>query len=141
MAKVCLHELSIQNFKAGKSASEIYEIIGRRSSLRTIRRWIKEFKDSDKLQNSKKPGRPRSAVTVSNKKKAYKKSKIPLLTESHVEKRLNFAQYWRKARSTEFKNLPIMFSDEKKFTVDGGLNKQNLTVYAISRDEAEMEVL
>ena len=68
---------------------------------------------------------------------AYKKRKIPLLTESHVKKRLNFAQYWRKARSTEFKNLPIMFSDEKKFTVDGGLNKQNLRVYAISRDEAD----
>ncbi|RNA13841.1 hypothetical protein BpHYR1_031575 [Brachionus plicatilis] len=69
LAKVCLRDLSIQNFKAGKSASEIYEIIRRRSSLRTIRRWIKEFKDSKKLQNSKKPGRPRSAVTVSNKKK------------------------------------------------------------------------
>ena len=30
-----------------------------------------------------------------------------------------------------------MFSDEKIFTVDGGLNKQNQRVYAISREEAD----
>jgi len=37
-----------------------------------------------------------------------------------------------------FGNLPIMFSDEKIFVVDGGLNKQNDKVYAISRDEANL---
>lgn len=30
-----------------------------------------------------------------------------------------------------------MFSDEKIFTVDGGLNKQNHRVYAYSREEAD----
>ena len=30
-----------------------------------------------------------------------------------------------------------MFSDEKLFTVDGGLNKQNMRVYAHSREEAD----
>lgn len=59
------------------------------------------------------------------------------MTESHIKKRLNFGQNWRKARSILFKNMPIIFSDENKFTADGGLNKQNLSVYAICRDEAE----
>ncbi|RNA22383.1 hypothetical protein BpHYR1_029893 [Brachionus plicatilis] len=45
---------------------------------------------------------------------------------------------YKKTRSTELKNLPILFSNEKKFTVDGGLNKQNLRVYALSRDEADI---
>lgn len=30
-----------------------------------------------------------------------------------------------------------MFTDEKIFTVDGGLNKQNQRVYAFSRKEAD----
>ncbi|RNA42665.1 transposase [Brachionus plicatilis] len=30
-----------------------------------------------------------------------------------------------------------MFSNEKIFTIDGGLNKQNDRVYAISRDEVD----
>ena len=30
-----------------------------------------------------------------------------------------------------------MFSDEKIFTVDGGLNSQNMRVYAMSREEAD----
>ena len=59
------------------------------------------------------------------------------MTDSHINKIVNFARYWRKARSTEFKNLPIMFSYEKIFTVDGGLNSLNQRVYAISRDEAD----
>ena len=29
-----------------------------------------------------------------------------------------------------------MFSDEKIFTVNGGMNKQNDRVYAVSRDQA-----
>ena len=29
-----------------------------------------------------------------------------------------------------------MFSDEKQFTINGGLNKQNDRIYATSRDQA-----
>ena len=54
-----------------------------------------------------------------------------------MTKRLRFAQYWRKSVYGEFKNLKIMFSDEKIFTVDCGLNKQNQRVYAISREDAD----
>ena len=31
-----------------------------------------------------------------------------------------------------------MFSDEKIFTINGGLNKQNDRVYAYSREEADL---
>jgi hypothetical protein len=32
--------------------------------------------------------------------------------------------------------MPVMFSDEKIFTVNGGLNKQNNRIYAKTREEA-----
>ena len=32
--------------------------------------------------------------------------------------------------------MPILFSDEKLFTVNGGLNKQNDRIYATSREQA-----
>jgi len=32
--------------------------------------------------------------------------------------------------------MPIMFTDEKILTVNGGLNKQNDRTYATSREEA-----
>lgn len=43
----------------------------------------------------------------------------------------------RKERRKLYQNLPILFSDEKKFTVDGGLNRQNDVVYACSRKESD----
>ncbi|RMZ99479.1 1 transposase, partial [Brachionus plicatilis] len=69
--------------------------------------------------------------------KAYKKRKVPLLKPDHIKKRYRFAQWWRKNKKIEFKNHPFMFSIEKIFTVDGGLNKQNHRVYAYSREEAD----
>lgn len=52
--------------------------------------------------------------------KAYKPIVEPILTGGHIEKRLIFARWWRKDAG-DFKKLPIMFSDEKIFTVDVGL--------------------
>lgn len=69
--------------------------------------------------------------------KAYKKRKVPLLKGDHIKKRFTFGQFWRKNKKMKFKNLPFMFSDEKIFTVDGGLNKQNQRVYAHTREEAD----
>ena len=34
--------------------------------------------------------------------------------------------------------MPIMFTDEKIFTVNGSLNKQNERVYATSRENANL---
>lgn len=62
-----------------------------------------------------------------------------MLKESHVIKRLRFSQFWRKNKDKNFEGWPIMFSDEKLFTVDGGLNKQNQRVYAISREQADLK--
>jgi hypothetical protein len=61
----------------------------------------------------------------------------PLLTPAHVTKRLKFAYWWRKHHSSVFKNLKFMFSDEKIFTVNGGMNKQNKRIFAYSREEAD----
>jgi hypothetical protein len=46
--------------------------------------------------------------------------------------------WWRKEKKKIFGNMPIMFSDEKIFTVNGGLNKQNDRVYAVSREQANV---
>ncbi|RNA43629.1 hypothetical protein BpHYR1_015134 [Brachionus plicatilis] len=104
--------------------------------------WIREYKEAGKVFHSFPTEHPRSVTTHLNVKrvkrlvqthsqrqisyilnislgsvastikqsklKPYKLRKIPLLTNDHIK----------------FKNLPVMFSDEKKFTVDGGLNKQ-----------------
>ncbi len=69
--------------------------------------------------------------------KAYIRLRRPSLTDSHIQKRKNFGLFWRKKHVELFgKNTPIMFSDEKIFTVNGGLNRQNDRVYAISREQA-----
>jgi hypothetical protein len=65
----------------------------------------------------------------------YKMITVPKLNNNQVARRLQFARWWRKNKKGH--NLEkIMFSDEKMFTVNGGLNKQNQIVYAESREHA-----
>ena len=61
---------------------------------------------------------------------------VPAITTAQHTARLNFARWWRK-EAKFFKSKPIMFSDEKIFTVDGGLNRQNNRIYSCSREEAD----
>lgn len=68
--------------------------------------------------------------------KAYFRINQPCLTELHKHKRYKFATWWRKEKTKIFGTMPIMFSDEKIFTVNGGMNRQNDRVYAISREQA-----
>ena len=69
--------------------------------------------------------------------KPYKLITTPALTQLHVQKRLKFARWWRKNKADGLKDIQFwMFSDEKIFTVDGGLNNQNARIYAHSREEA-----
>lgn len=68
--------------------------------------------------------------------KAYCKIKTPLLTANHINKRLSFSRWWRKEKTALFKDKPFMFSDEKLFLIDGGHNRQNDRVYALSREQA-----
>jgi hypothetical protein len=67
----------------------------------------------------------------------YIKRKTPALTIHQIAKRLSFSRWWRKNNKRLFKFKPIMFSDEKLFTIDGGLHRQNCRVYAISREQAD----
>jgi transposase len=67
--------------------------------------------------------------------KAYKKIRVPALTEAHVAQRLSFS-HWIKNNFTHEKCRLILFSDEKIFNEDGSLNRQNDRVYAKSRQEA-----
>jgi hypothetical protein len=49
---------------------------------------------------------------------------------------MTFAQWWRKNHKSQFGNMPILFTDDKQFTLNGGLNKQNDRIYATSREQA-----
>lgn len=77
--------------------------------------------------------------------KAYVPRVCPAMTLNQVIKRNKFCIWWRKTGHNYYivkigKNrfhLPFMFSDEKLFVVDGGINKQNQRIYAFSREEAD----
>lgn len=70
--------------------------------------------------------------------KPDKKTTQPFLTESQKKKRLKFAYRWRNNHVKLYNHMPIMFTDEKIFTVNGSLNKQNERVYATSRENANL---
>ncbi|CAF1148034.1 unnamed protein product [Brachionus calyciflorus] len=53
-----LRELAISYFKLGKSNNEIFEILARKVSLRTVCRWMKDFRDHGKTQHFLPTGRP-----------------------------------------------------------------------------------
>ena len=61
---------------------------------------------------------------------------MPKLTDDQKTKRLRFARWWRKDAGA-IKRKQFMFSDEKLFVIDGGHNRQNQRVYAMSREEAD----
>lgn len=63
---------------------------------------------------------------------------MPLLTEKHIQNRLKFSVWYRRDHADGLKSMKWMFSDEKIFTINGGLNKQNDRVYALSREEANL---
>jgi hypothetical protein len=47
-----------------------------------------------------------------------------MINHVQLEKRKDFARDWRKEHANKYGKLPFMFSDEKIFTVNGGLNMQ-----------------
>ena len=61
---------------------------------------------------------------------------MPLLTEDQKKNRKRIARWWRKTNCGGIGHLHFMLSDEKMFTLNGGLNKQNDRVYALTREEA-----
>ena len=64
--------------------------------------------------------------------KAYKKIRVPALTDANIVKRKYFCICIRKHFDHE-SCRSIMFSDEKWFDQDGQYNLQNDRIYAVSR--------
>lgn len=64
------------------------------------------------------------------------------MNKAHLSKRRSFARWYRVEKAevdkVQLKGKKWMFSDEKIFTINGGLNRQNDRVYAISRHEANL---
>lgn len=67
---------------------------------------------------------------------AYRKQKIPNLTEKQIMKRVSFCRWWRKNNGDGIKKLPIIFSDEKQCCLGEGVNRKNNVVYARNIEEA-----
>ena len=64
--------------------------------------------------------------------KAYKKIRVPALTDANIVKRKSFCICIRNHFDHE-SCRSIMFSDEKWFDQDGQYNRQNDRIYAVSR--------
>lgn len=62
-----LRELALSHFKKNKTVTEIYQILDKKASKRTIQRWIKDFKLVGKITFSKSTGRPRTVSTRTKK--------------------------------------------------------------------------
>jgi len=67
--------------------------------------------------------------------KAYKKIRVPALTDAHIVKRKSFC-IWIRNHFDHESCRSIMFSDEKWFDQDGQYNRQNDRIYAVSRQAA-----
>lgn len=68
--------------------------------------------------------------------KPYKKIVQPLLTGDHKAKRIQFTN-WVRHHYPKNDTMPIVFSDEKMFDIDGVYNAQNDRVWAVNRAEAD----
>ena len=71
--------------------------------------------------------------------KAYKKIRVPALTDSNISKRKSFS-HWIRKRFNLVSCRKILFSDEKIFNQDGKCNLQNDRVYAASRLEVNEDI-
>ncbi|RNA18509.1 1 transposase [Brachionus plicatilis] len=148
----------------GKSVKDIIEILGGEVSRSSVYYWIEHLvqipipkptcrritkttrKNKEKVKRllSRYSGRfvskysriSQSSVVRICKDLNLKYRKIPFLNKSHIIGRKKFAVWWRKNHTELFGSAPFMFSDEKIFTVHGGMNSQNKRIYAYSREQA-----
>jgi len=68
--------------------------------------------------------------------KSYVKRVAPKLTDAQKKKRFSFCT-WARKNVTKKLARNVLFSDEKKFDLNGAYNKQNDRIYASSRQEAD----
>ncbi len=66
-----LRDLAISHFKSGKKPYQIYEIINKQATLRTVYNWISYMKKNYRTHNLKSPGRPRTVRTPANLAKSF----------------------------------------------------------------------
>ena len=83
---------------------------------------------------------PRSVRRIKNELgfHPYFRITVPMLSEKQKKARIDFARWWRKDKAGGLSDKEFMFSDEKKFEIDGGINRQNDRVYSRSREEANL---
>ena len=158
----------IELFKAGKCRSEIASLLSYNRMF--ISRTLSRFADTGDVLDRPRPGRPRTARTISLTKrvlqrikrnparsirkmaietktnresmrrlvcndlrmKAYKMKKRQLLTAKNKSKRLERCKAML-SRFTNGRHKQILFSDEKLFTVQQVLNKQNHRILATDK--------
>jgi transposase len=122
---------------------------GRKRTTRT-KKLINNVKMLLKQKNAKKSTREiskklkvhRSSIQRVLKKdlqlKPYRERSIPYLTALHKEKRITFVNWVRKNIRKD-DSRKILFSDEKKFTINGVYNSQNTRIWAPTRSEADLQ--
>jgi hypothetical protein len=70
--------------------------------------------------------------------KSYIKRIAPKLTDPQKQKRHSFG-IWARKKIRKSMTKKIMFSDEKRFDVDGVYNRQNDRIYAPNREQADKD--
>jgi transposase len=68
--------------------------------------------------------------------KSYVKRVAPKLTDQHKMKRRSFG-IWVRKNIRKSMTKKILFSDEKRFDIDGMYNRQNERIYAATREQAD----
>ncbi len=99
-------DIVISQSKLGKSGVEIKKILGEKPGLRTITRWISEYKTSGKTEPARSPGRPRTKNTQVNQQKikALLKKKV---SARGCSRKLKTVSYTTVRRSLRDMNLKV----------------------------------
>ncbi|CAF3959237.1 unnamed protein product, partial [Rotaria magnacalcarata] len=152
-----IQELVRRLYNDGCGGNEIHKSLRGLISKRTIFYWLKSIKATGTIQLQGPPGCPmlvRSKARSLAKKlnvsrstvrriikddlgyKAFVKRVAPKLTEKQKIKRKSFG-LWVRKNIRKSMTAQILFSDEKRFDLDGMYNRQNERIYAATRDEAD----
>ncbi|CAF3893753.1 unnamed protein product [Rotaria magnacalcarata] len=145
-----IQELVRRLYNDGCGGNEIHKSLRGLISKRTIFYWLKSIKATGTIQlqgppccpmlPSKKLNVSRSTVRRIIKDdlgyKAFVKRVAPKLTEKQKIKRKSFG-LWVRKNIRKSMTAQILFSDEKRFDLDGMYNRQNERIYAATHDEAD----
>ena len=107
-------------------------------NIRKIQRYLSEKKPARLISRVIKINREtiRKIIRRDLKLKSYRMVRCSKLSDKQKSKRLSFAIWWRKNFKKLYHRRPVLFSDEKLFTIEGGRNRKNMVVYSDSRENA-----